>query len=367
MYRVMIVDDYAIYHDELRTMDVWGEKSGFIITAEAYSGREALKKLGEVPADLLITDIRMPAIDGIGLTKRVFEEGLCKCVVLLSQFSDFEYARRGIEIGAFDYLLKPVEPADLLKTLQRAYTYIEQRDEQLLKIQYLDQVLSKQVQSHYPTEMLKQLVKDLADGSGESIPLAKKMLEIIWSEVGFDLLKSGYVVNKALVDLAEAVKKEFPWMEKLSEPVVTKETDFSKYEGFMEMEDAFLKIIEAIAGTVSRFELGISNSKLVRMACKYVLENIDAQISLQILSKKLFISSSYLSLLFKEKTGINLIDYITYVKMERAKLLLGDSSLKNYEIADKLGFSMEYFSKLFKKTFGLTPTRYRGLLAENRV
>jgi two-component system response regulator YesN len=103
------------------------------------------------------------------------------------------------------------------------------------------------------------------------------------------------------------------------------------------------------------------------MACKYVLENTDAQISLQILSKKLFISSSYLSLLFKEKTGINLIDYITFVKMERAKILLGDFNLKNYEIADKLGFSIEYFSKLFKKTFSITPTKYRSTIEEKVV
>jgi len=133
------------------------------------------------------------------------------------------------------------------------------------------------------------------------------------------------------------------------------------------MEDAFLKVVQEITGTVSRFELGIGNSKLVRMACKYVLENIDAQISLQILSKKLFISSSYLSLLFKEKTGMNLIDYITFAKMERAKLLLKDFSLKNYEIAEKLGFSIEYFSKLFKKIFGITPTKYRSMLEAGKA
>lgn len=308
----------------------------------------------------------MPVIDGIGLTKKVFEEKLCKCVILMSQFSDFEYARRGIESGAFDYLLKPVEESDLLKTLHRAYTFITQRDEQLSKIDYLDHVLNSQIQNHYPKEMLKLLVKHLVDGNGESLPTAKKILETIWSEVGFDILKSGYVVNRALLDLMDSVSKEFPWMAKLSDPLVIQSSDFSKYGDFMELEAAFLRIIETIAANISKYELGIESSKLVRMACKYVLENIDAQISLQILSKKLFISSSYLSLLFKEKTGMNLIDYITFVKMERAKILLKDLSLKNYEIADKLGFSIEYFSKLFKKTFGMTPTKYRHLLEEEK-
>jgi two-component system response regulator YesN len=53
--------------------------------------------------------------------------------------------------------------------------------------------------------------------------------------------------------------------------------------------------------------------------------------------------------------------------MERAKILLGDFNLKNYEIADKLGFSIEYFSKLFKKTFSITPTKYRSTIEEKVV
>jgi two-component system response regulator YesN len=367
MYKAIIVDDYDIYHNDLKALNVWGEKSGFIITAEASSGREALSKLYTEPLDLLITDIRMPVVDGIELTKKVFEDKLCKCVVLMSQFSDFEYARQGIASGAFEYLLKPVEEEDLLKTLHRAYAYINDRDEELSKIDYLNHVLSSQVSDHYPAEMLKLLVKHIGDGSGEAYSVAKKMLETIWSEVGFDLLKSAYVINRVLGDLMDAIGKEFPWMNKLSDPNITKNADFSKYTDFLEMETSFLAIIDKIAGTVSKFELGIENSKLVRMACKYVLENIDAQISLQILSKKLFISSSYLSLLFKEKTKMNLIDYITFAKMERAKILLADFSLKNYEIADKLGFSIEYFSKLFKKTFGITPIKYRNSLEEEKA
>lgn len=367
MYKAMIVDDYDIYHSDLKALEVWGEKSGFVIVSEASSGREALSKLYAEPLDLLITDIRMPVVDGIELTKKVFEDKLCKCVVLVSQFSDFEYARKGVASGAFEYLLKPVEEEELFKTLQRAYVYISEREEELSKIDYLNHVLNNQINNHYPAEMLKSLVKNISDGSNESFATAKKMIETIWSDVAFDLLKSAYVMNRVFNDLLEAVNKEFPWMSKLSNIIELKATDFSKYNDFKEMECAFLEIIEKISETVTKFELGVDNSKLVRMACKYVLENIDAQISLQILSKKLFISSSYLSLLFKEKTGINLIDYITFAKMERAKVLLSDFSLKNYEIADKLGFSIEYFSKLFKKTYDMTPTRFRNLIEEARV
>jgi two-component system response regulator YesN len=64
-------------------------------------------------------------------------------------------------------------------------------------------------------------------------------------------------------------------------------------------------------------------------------------------------------MLFKEKTGLNVVDYITFVKIERAKILLEDRSLKNYEIAAKLGYSDEYFTKLFKRVVGMTPTMYR--------
>ena len=104
MYSVLLVDDVKLSLNELRSMNVWGEISGFEIAGEASNGREALKLLYERPVDVVITDIRMP-VDGIELTKRPLRTS-SQNVVLMSQFSDFEYARKGFTNG-YQYLLKP--------------------------------------------------------------------------------------------------------------------------------------------------------------------------------------------------------------------------------------------------------------------
>ncbi|AIQ51281.1 response regulator transcription factor [Paenibacillus sp. FSL R7-0331] len=94
----------------------------------------------------------------------------------------------------------------------------------------------------------------------------------------------------------------------------------------------------------------------------YIDKNIDFSISLEHLSNLFFISPSYLSHLFKEKTGDNLIDYVNRLRMERAKRLLREGDEKVYKIAKTLGYdNAKYFFRLFKKMTGYTPEEYRKL------
>ena len=92
------------------------------------------------------------------------------------------------------------------------------------------------------------------------------------------------------------------------------------------------------------------------------LENIDNEINLSIIANNFFINKNYLSEVFKKKTNMSLLDYITKTKMERGKKLLAEGELRSYEIADKLGYKdAEYFSKLFKKYSGMSPKEYKNL------
>ncbi|WP_150275838.1 response regulator transcription factor [Paenibacillus tepidiphilus] len=94
----------------------------------------------------------------------------------------------------------------------------------------------------------------------------------------------------------------------------------------------------------------------------YIDKNIGSSISLEHLSNLFFISPSYLSHLFKEKTGDNLIDYVNRLRMERAKRLLREGDEKIYKIAKTLGYdNAKYFFRLFKKLTGYTPEEYRKL------
>lgn len=359
MYSVLLVDDVKLSLNELRSMNVWGEISGFEIVGEASNGREALKLLYEKPVDVVITDIRMPIVDGIELTKKALGEKLTKCVVLMSQFSDFEYARKGFTNGAIEYLLKPICEDDFLKMLRKASAYIKQKNQEKSNLEYLQNLLAENVQEHFPSSELRKLVSSIAEGGGQSAAIAAKMLESTWAGVNYNTLKTAYIYNSVVERLFDAVIRDFPWVLKLSRITALSKTDFSEYRELSDIKDKFLEVVNSITSVIREFELEADNNVMVKNACKIILDNVDTDISLSKIAKKLFISKSYLSMLFKEKTGLNVVDYITFVKIERAKILLEDRSLKNYEIAAKLGYSDEYFTKLFKRVVGMTPTMYR--------
>ncbi|NOU85712.1 response regulator [Paenibacillus sp. LMG 31460] len=96
-------------------------------------------------------------------------------------------------------------------------------------------------------------------------------------------------------------------------------------------------------------------------AAKAMLETKYASnLSLDTIAKEVFVSPVYLSFLFKQVEGVNLTDYVTHVRMDKAKELLLGSNLKTYEIANRVGYQDEkYFSRLFKKRIGMTPTEFR--------
>ena len=93
----------------------------------------------------------------------------------------------------------------------------------------------------------------------------------------------------------------------------------------------------------------------------YIKEHIDANICLDSVAEHFGISKGYLSRLFKEKVGINFLDFVGEIKFEKAShLLLSNPKLKVSDIADQLGYSsFTYFTKLFKSKYGMTPTQYK--------
>ena len=98
----------------------------------------------------------------------------------------------------------------------------------------------------------------------------------------------------------------------------------------------------------------------MRQAQEYIQENYKKDLSLDALSKELDISPYYFSKLFKEETGSNFVEYLTNLRMSRAKELLKDEKLSMKEICMEVGYSdPNYFSRIFKKNFGMTPTEYR--------
>ena len=102
------------------------------------------------------------------------------------------------------------------------------------------------------------------------------------------------------------------------------------------------------------------SGRAVRLVKQFVRENYVSEISLKSLSEITYLHPNYLSKIFKQETGENISDYILRFRIEKAKELLRDPSLKIYEVAEKAGFhASKYFASVFKAEVGVTPSEFR--------
>ncbi|WNS40747.1 helix-turn-helix domain-containing protein [Paenibacillus sp. MMS20-IR301] len=121
MYKLMIVDDELLMRVGIRSMIDW-EEHGFQVAGEAGNGKEALEMALAVLPDLIITDIKMPVMDGLQLIRELsISLKACKCVIL-SNFDEFIYVKEALKLGAADYLIKseitPAVLSDLLAVVR---------------------------------------------------------------------------------------------------------------------------------------------------------------------------------------------------------------------------------------------------------
>ena len=102
----------------------------------------------------------------------------------------------------------------------------------------------------------------------------------------------------------------------------------------------------------------------VKKVCEYIYQHLgEEDLTVGILADSVYLTSTYLSSLFRKVMGVTLIQYITDMRMQRACELLKDPAMKLYQVADKVGYSdAKYFARQFKKTIGMTPSEYRERL-----
>ncbi|MCI3925121.1 response regulator transcription factor [Paenibacillus sp. TRM 82003] len=118
MFKVVLVDDEVYARQGLRQFTDWA-KYGFTIVAEASNGEEALDVIEATNPDLVVTDIRMPVLDGLELIQAVKERKLAEpSFIIVSGYNDFKYAQQAVRFGVKDFILKPIDEQELEKTLQ---------------------------------------------------------------------------------------------------------------------------------------------------------------------------------------------------------------------------------------------------------
>ncbi len=136
LYRIMLVDDEEeVRKAIIRKMD-W-EKLGFQVAGDAENGEDALEKLEQLEPDVVITDIRMPYMDGLTLTARIREKHPSMKVLIFSGYDDFEYAKQAIKLNVTEYILKPVNGQELAEILNRVRISLDEEIEQRRNIDTL--------------------------------------------------------------------------------------------------------------------------------------------------------------------------------------------------------------------------------------
>ena len=126
MLKVMLVDDEPLLRMGLKQAFDW-DSVGCVVVAEAENGAEALEKYNDAKPDIIITDIRMSAKDGLQLIAALREGKSDAEIIVLSGYDDFSYAKQAMEAGVFSYLLKPVNLDELTNTLKSLKEKIDQK------------------------------------------------------------------------------------------------------------------------------------------------------------------------------------------------------------------------------------------------
>lgn len=247
MIKVMIVDDEPYIRQGLKILINW-EQHGFKICEEAASGNEAIKILKKTDIDLVITDIKMPGMDGLELIEYT-RENISKTVrfIILSGFYEFEYAKKAIKYDVDDYVLKPVQREELLKVLEDYkeifYRQLEnyKRQEFSEKIIF-DNRLESIISGSYDSECIGFVKRYLTDtnnvryirieyditndkynnlSSSEKVEEQKKLYDAMKAYLGEHrnhtyiphnenhVLFIGFIYAKKLADKAELSEKEY--------------------------------------------------------------------------------------------------------------------------------------------------------------
>lgn len=132
-----------------------------------------------------------------------------------------------------------------------------------------------------------------------------------------------------------------------------------KSDSFEELDLILREIADNVTAKINSY-----NNKSIRLvlrkAIEYMKSHYHEQVTLNEVAEHTFVSTYYISRMFKREMGINFVDYLNEIRIDKAKEMLKDVRFKTYEVAEKVGIpDAHYFSKLFKKYVGVTPTEFR--------
>ncbi|AEI46219.1 response regulator transcription factor [Paenibacillus mucilaginosus] len=387
MFTIMVADDEASVREPVCRL--LSRMEGVDRVLAAGDGREAMQLLENQPVQLVITDIRMPAVDGLQLAGHIRSAYPETEVYVLTGHAEFDYARQAVQYGVADYLLKPLSKKKLEEIYSTSYGKYRQRKE----VRQVDAIRHRALLEKRIHDLLHDV--PLPDFDRGLIPPYEKIVLVSFStkdlqslgeasvryfirgcaEEAFNRLGPAVVcVENRLVTIVlfspredkaaweREVRETAVWMEeKLRVPVKT------GYGGCTDdIKDLSLMYIRSMAalGFTELSRRGDAGGKLapvVRALLGYVHREYAGAAQLTDFAQNHQINPNYLSNLFHQETGMTYSQYLTQHRLTEAKRLLRETQLKIYEVCEKVGYKdPAYFSRLFKTVEGQSPNDYRA-------
>ncbi|UKS27949.1 response regulator [Paenibacillus sp. HWE-109] len=360
MPTLMIVDDEETIRQGLGLI-IERLSPNWKVISSVEDSEQAVQMLNNLQPDLIIIDISMPGMSGLDLAKYVFECYPHIYKMILTGHDKFAYAQSALRYEVVDYLLKPLDRDELVAALRQIDSRLAQRvqDEgggRLLKEAEWDNSPISDAESQLIIAietndtglaqlLFRQWASDLRNPSHARATALAMQLHYFFS------LVFSRVLNHVDTKLSLRMRRDAGWLASAFTPQQS-----VSFEPFAVMLEQFADKLETDP-TEQRTE----TRRVIETVKAYINEHYhDSELKLEALAQLVYMNTNYISELFKQVTGDNFIDYLTMTRMKAAKQMLRETNLKTYEIAERVGYtSAKYFSTLFRRIYGMTPTEYR--------
>lgn len=336
---MVVIDDEYIVVEGIKAI-INRYELDYEVVGFAYDGIHALEVIREQKPDVVITDIRIPGLDGLSLIEAA-KEFLPKTVfVVISGYMEFEYARRALYLGVKGYIDKPITIDKLTQVLKKVeQSWKETRGNSSPLSQYIDDSIhaihnndEEELQTHTKLflECLQKSCQSLSEYKNESYKYLCVLLGIFWEQ-------KKQQEREVMISLLE----------------------IEVLETYNDVFDYVNHIVSIICNKMAAGKTA-SSHKIVIKLLEYISENFNQDIGLNELADMVKMNPAYLSILFKEEVGMSYIKYLTQLRMDKAKSLLLED-YKVVQVSEMVGYhNYRYFCDIFKKHVNQTPNEYKG-------
>jgi YesN/AraC family two-component response regulator len=286
-------------------------------------------------------------MNGLELAKRLKHSMMDICIMLLSEHSDFSFVQQALQCGVNDYILKPLMADKLKEIAERigaAMAEMEMR-------RYYTSIKTD------PGAICTMIREALESGDDQTLPDTSEYLATQKIHRA-DLMHFGLMFLSTLFDQAE----EGVLMRNELE-VLRRET-LEAYGEIKHVEELLSFVREACSRCMRLCDNGAAASSHVNRMTEYIETHyMDPDLSVAKVSEWVHLSPIYTGALFKKSLGKSVVTYIHEVRIAQAKRMLLDDSISVKEVSVRTGYvAPDYFTRLFSKAVGVTPSRYRSIM-----